>query len=55
MKEMSDKFNAMGQEVYVDAAKVRGTKGAPHTTALDSEAAHHAKNVGLAKESNKAL
>ena len=31
MKEMSDKFNAMGQQVYVDADKVK----APHTTALD--------------------
>ena len=51
MKEMSDKFNAMGQQVYVDADKVK----APHTTALDTEAAHHAKNTVLAKESNKAL
>ncbi len=53
MKEMSDKFNAMGQQVYVDADKV-GRK-APHTTALDTEAAHAAKNAGLVKESNKAL
>ena len=52
MKEMSDKFNAMGQQVYVDADKA--TK-APHTTALDTEAAHAAKNAGLVKESNKAL
>jgi phosphomethylpyrimidine synthase len=51
MKEMSDKFNAMGQEVYVAADKIK----APHTTALDTEAAHHAKNVALAKESNRAL
>jgi phosphomethylpyrimidine synthase len=51
MKEMSDKFNAMGQQVYVDADKVK----APHTTALDSEAAHAAKNAGLVKESNKAF
>jgi len=51
MKEMSDKFNAMGQQVYVDAEKVK----APHTTALDSEAAHAAKNAGLVKESNKAF
>jgi phosphomethylpyrimidine synthase len=51
MKEMSDKFNAMGQQVYVDADKAK----APHTTALDSEAAHAAKNAGLVKESNKAF
>ncbi|MCW5683170.1 MAG: phosphomethylpyrimidine synthase ThiC [Pseudolabrys sp.] len=51
MKEMSDKFNAMGQQVYVDADKVK----TPHTTALQSEAEHHAKNAGLVKESNKAL
>jgi phosphomethylpyrimidine synthase len=51
MKEMSDKFNAMGQQVYVDADKVK----APHTTALDTEAAHAAKNAALVKESNKAL
>ncbi len=51
MKEMSDKFNAMGQQVYIDAEKVK----APHTTALDSEAAHQAKNAGLVKESNRAL
>src|SRR6185437_4238672 len=30
MKEMSEKFNAMGQQVYVDADKV---KAAPRTTA----------------------
>jgi phosphomethylpyrimidine synthase len=51
MKEMSDKFNAMGQQVYVDADKVK----APHTTALDSEAQHAAKNAELVKESNKAF
>ena len=51
MQEMSDKFNAMGQQVYVDADKVT----APHTTALDTEAAHAAKNAALVKESNKAL
>jgi phosphomethylpyrimidine synthase len=51
MKEMSDKFNAMGQQVYVDAEKV----GAPKTTALESEAEHQAKNAGLVKESNRAL
>lgn len=51
MKEMSDKFNAMGQQVYVDADKVK----APHTTALDTEAEHEAKNAGLVKESNRAL
>jgi phosphomethylpyrimidine synthase len=55
MKEMSDKFNAMGQQVYVDADKVQEGKKAPHTTALDSEAAHAAKNAGLVKESNKAF
>ncbi len=51
MSQMSDKFNAMGQQVYVDADKVT----APHTTALDTEAAHTAKNASLVKESNKAL
>jgi phosphomethylpyrimidine synthase len=51
MKEMSDRFNAMGGQVYVDAEKVK----APHTTALDSEAAHAAKNAALVKESNRAL
>jgi phosphomethylpyrimidine synthase len=51
MKEMSDKFNAMGQQVYVEADKVR----APHTTALQSEAEHTAKNAALVKESNRAL
>src|SRR5712672_776399 len=39
MQEMSDKFNAMGQQVYVDADKVQGDSKAPHTTALDTEAA----------------
>jgi phosphomethylpyrimidine synthase len=48
---MSDKFNAMGQQVYVDADKVK----APHTTALDTEAAHAAKLAAQVKESNKAL
>ncbi len=52
MAEMSDKFNAMGQQVYVDADKA--TK-APHTTALETEAQHTAKNAGLVKESNKAF
>jgi phosphomethylpyrimidine synthase len=51
MAEMSDKFNAMGQQVYVDADKVK----APHTTALDTEAAHAAKLAAQVKESNKAL
>jgi phosphomethylpyrimidine synthase len=55
MQEMSDKFNAMGQQVYIDADKVQEGKKAPHTTALDSEAAHAAKNAALVKESNKAL
>ena len=41
MAEMSDKFNAMGKQVYVDADKVK----APHTTAIDTEAAHAAKNA----------
>jgi phosphomethylpyrimidine synthase len=40
MKEMSDKFNAMGEQVYVDADKVQGDRKAPHTTALDSEVAY---------------
>jgi phosphomethylpyrimidine synthase len=51
MAEMSNKFNAMGQQVYIDADKVK----APHTTALDTEAAHAAKLAALVKESNKAL
>jgi phosphomethylpyrimidine synthase len=51
MAEMSAKFNAMGQQVYVDAEKVQ----APKTRASSSEAEHHAKNAGLVKESNKAL
>jgi phosphomethylpyrimidine synthase len=51
MAEMSDKFNAMGQQVYVDADKVK----APHTTALESEAEHTARNAALVKESNKAF
>jgi phosphomethylpyrimidine synthase len=51
MKEMSDKFNAMGSQVYIDADKVKTV----HTTALDSEAAHAAKNAKLVKESNKAM
>jgi phosphomethylpyrimidine synthase len=52
MAEMSDKFNAMGQQVYVDADKA--TK-APHTTALESEVEHTARNASLVKESNKAF
>ena len=51
MKEMSDKFSAMGQQVYVDAGKA----GAPKATASQSEAEHAAKNAGLVKESNRAL
>jgi phosphomethylpyrimidine synthase len=51
MKEMSDKFNAMGQQVYVDAAKA----GTPKATASQSEAEHAARNAGLVKESNRAL
>jgi phosphomethylpyrimidine synthase len=51
MKEMSDKFNAMGQQVYVDADQVT----APRATALDNEATHAAKNAKLVKESNSAL
>jgi phosphomethylpyrimidine synthase len=51
MREMSDKFNAMGGQVYIDADKVK----APHTTALDSEATHTAKNAALVKESNRAF
>jgi phosphomethylpyrimidine synthase len=51
-KALSDKFNSMCQQVYVDADKAAK---APHTTALDSEAAHAAKNAGLVKESNRAL
>jgi phosphomethylpyrimidine synthase len=55
MAEMSDKFNAMGQQVYVDADKVQDGKKAPHTTALETEAQHAAKNAALVKESNKAF
>ncbi len=51
MAEMSEKFKQMGGQVYIDADKVK----APHTTALDSEAAHAAKNAALVKESNSAL
>ncbi|MCW5688526.1 MAG: phosphomethylpyrimidine synthase ThiC, partial [Pseudolabrys sp.] len=51
MKEMSDKFNAMGQQVYIDADKIE----TPKATASSSEAEHHAKNAGLVKESNRAL
>jgi phosphomethylpyrimidine synthase len=51
MKEMPDKFNAMGEQVYVDAEKVK----TPHTTALGSEASHAAKNAKLLKESNRTL
>jgi hypothetical protein len=52
MASMSEKFRQMGEQVYVDAGKVAK---APHTTAIDSEAAHAAKNAALVKESNKAL
>jgi hypothetical protein len=38
-------------EVYLDAEKVK----APHTTALDSESEHAARNAKLVKESNKAF
>jgi hypothetical protein len=55
MREMSEKFKEMGSEVYLDADKVQGDKKAPHTTALDSEAAHAERNAVLVKESNKAL
>jgi hypothetical protein len=51
MREMSDKFKQMGEQVYVDANQVK----APHTTALDTEAAHAARNAALVKESNKAF
>jgi phosphomethylpyrimidine synthase len=51
MREMSEKFKAMGGEVYLDADKVK----APKATASSSEAEHHAKNAGLVKESNRAL
>jgi phosphomethylpyrimidine synthase len=55
MKEMSDKFNAMGQQVYVDAAKAQNGANAPKTTALESEAQHKERNAGLVKESNRAF
>ena len=51
MDQMSEKFNAMGQQVYVPADRAK----TPHTTALDTEAAHAAKNASLVKESNKAF
>lgn len=50
MKEMSDKFNALGAQVYVDADKAaQGDPKAPHTTALDTEAADAAKNAGWSR------
>jgi phosphomethylpyrimidine synthase len=55
MKEMSDKFNAMGQQVYVDAAKAQNGANASKTTALESEAQHKERNAELVKESNRAL
>jgi phosphomethylpyrimidine synthase len=55
MAEMSEKFKQMGGQVYIDADKVQEGKKAPPTTALDSEAAHQAKNAKLVKESNSAL
>src|SRR5690348_15651870 len=55
MKEMSDKFNAMGQQVYVDAEKVQGSQNVPKTMAVESEAERAARNAGLVKESNRAL
>ena len=39
--------------IMIIAAEVIPT--VPHTTTLDSEAAHAAKNAGLVKESNKAF
>ncbi|MBS0534965.1 MAG: hypothetical protein JSR72_12985 [Proteobacteria bacterium] len=51
MAEMSDKFNAMGQQVYIGADKVE----TPKATASSSEAEHHANNAGFVKESNRAL
>jgi len=51
MAEMSDKFNAMGQQVYIDADKVE----TPKATGSSSEAEHQAKNAGLVKESNNSL
>jgi phosphomethylpyrimidine synthase len=51
MKEMSDKFNAMGGQVYIDADKVKVSR----TAALDSEAEHASRNARLVKESNKTL
>src|SRR6186713_1158532 len=51
MAEMSEKFHALGDQVYIDADKVK----APHTTALDTEAAHAVKLASRVKESNKAL
>jgi phosphomethylpyrimidine synthase len=41
----------VGQQVYVEADKVK----VPHTTALQSETEHAAKNAALVKESNAAL
>ncbi len=44
MKEMSDKFNAMGQQVYVDADKVKGA--AHHRAGFRSRACGEERGVG---------
>jgi hypothetical protein len=43
-----------GQQVCVEAG-VAGAAKAPHTTALETETQHTAKNAALVKESNKAF
>jgi len=40
----------MGGKVYIDQKDA-----GPHSSALDSEAEHAARNAALAKESNKAF
>ena len=51
MREMSDKFNAMGQQVYVDAGQ--GQSAAHHGAGVGSAARGEERE--LVKESNKAL
>jgi phosphomethylpyrimidine synthase len=51
MKQMSEKFNALGQQVYVDAGQIP----TPRPAALETESGHAARNAALVKESNKAL
>jgi len=50
MAEMSEKFKALGEDLYIDAAVARR-----HTTATDTAEAHAAKVDVAVKESNRAL